>query len=150
MHCKNILFENGKLSGCIDFDKTQKNARIFDVCHMARSILIDYRDDIESRSNWSKFFGAILSGYISLHKLTHEEKQILPYMLCCIELLFIAYFLDIKHSEYCQVSVEMFNWLYANKDEFYNQYQVNSLQLIEGGASWVVSPSGDKFTKLTR
>jgi hypothetical protein len=40
-----LLVEDNVLTGCIDFDLSQINARIFDVCYMTSGFLIDNIDD---------------------------------------------------------------------------------------------------------
>lgn len=44
IHLNNMLFENKVLTGYIDFDLSQIDARIFDLCYMAVGFLIDFND----------------------------------------------------------------------------------------------------------
>ena len=41
MHFGNFLFQEGSFSGYIDFDLSQKNIRIFDLCYFLAGLLAE-------------------------------------------------------------------------------------------------------------
>lgn len=86
----NILFENGEVSGFIDFDLCETNVRLWDVCYCATGILSEASD--ENYDKWFDILGGVLHGYDLEGKLTPEEKQAVFYVLCSIQMICIAYF----------------------------------------------------------
>lgn len=86
----NILFENGEVSGFIDFDLSEVNVRLWDVCYCATGILSESSD--EAYEKWLDVLGGILHGYDSESRLTEEEKQAVFYVICSIQMICVAYF----------------------------------------------------------
>ena len=86
----NILFENGEVSGFIDFDLSEVNVRLWDACYCATGILSESSD--EAYAKWLDVLGGILHGYDSESKLSEEEKQAVFYVICSIQMICVAYF----------------------------------------------------------
>jgi Ser/Thr protein kinase RdoA (MazF antagonist) len=102
VHLGNFLFENGKFSGYIDFDLSQRNIRIFDLCYFMLGLLSKEEVLEISEEQWFDILKYFFAGYEQEHKLLPEEKQAVPYVLEAIELLFVAWFIeqnDIKCAE---------------------------------------------------
>lgn len=100
VHFGNFLFFEGRLSGYIDFDLSQRNIRIFDICYFLAGLLAEERDDAFTKAEWLDAVKAAVAGYESTLPLSQEEKSALPYVMECIEILFVAYFTgtdDTKH-----------------------------------------------------
>lgn len=51
IHFGNILFDNNEISGYIDFDLSQRNIRIFDICYFLLGLLLDNTEDNEKIRN---------------------------------------------------------------------------------------------------
>ena len=117
MHGENLLFENEKLTGYIDFDLGQRNARIFDPCYMSTGILSGCFEDIGKREHWISIFGSIINGYNSVCALIPEEKRALIYVLYSIEFIFIAYFSNNGYPQLADTNIKMLNWIYENKNK---------------------------------
>ncbi len=92
IHFGNFLFENGVFSGYIDFDLSQKNIRIFDLCYFLLSLLSDKEKFEITNEQWFEFITGIFKGYEKKQKLTEIEKKSVPCVMECIELLFVSYF----------------------------------------------------------
>lgn len=86
----NILFEDGEVSGFIDFDLSEVNVRLWDVCYCATGILSEAIN--EAYEKWLDILAGILHGYNLEGKLTQEEKQAVFYVICSIQMICIAYF----------------------------------------------------------
>jgi Ser/Thr protein kinase RdoA (MazF antagonist)/AraC-like DNA-binding protein len=86
----NILFENGEVTGFINFDLCETNIRLFDVCYCATGLMSE--TDEENYEKWLDVLGGILRGYDSEGKLTPEEKQAVFYVILSIELHCVAAF----------------------------------------------------------
>ena len=86
----NILFDNGEVSGFIDFDLSEVNIRLWDVCYSATGILSESSDEVYEK--WLDILGGILHGYDSEGELSQEEKQAVFYVICSIQMVCVSYF----------------------------------------------------------
>jgi len=100
-HGGNILFDDGEISGFIDFDLSEFNVRLFDPCYCATGLLSEQINLKESCKKWFDILQAILKGYDCVNKLTDEERQAIFYVICSIQMICIAYF----------ESIEEYKWL---------------------------------------
>lgn len=102
VHPGNFLFFEGNLSGYIDFDLSQRNIRVFDLCYFLTGLLAQETESPLAEGEWLQTAKSVVAGYESIAKLSQEEKDALPCVMACIEILFMAYFIglnDIKHAE---------------------------------------------------
>lgn len=102
VHFGNFLFLNGSFSGYIDFDLSQKNIRIFDICYFLTGLLSEEIDQPLSKSEWLNTVKSVIAGYESITKLSYEEKDAVPCVMECIEILCAAHFIstkDVKHAD---------------------------------------------------
>ena len=114
----NIIIREGKLSGFIDFECTERNIRIFDPCYAATSILSEGFGETDSvkLDKWIEIFENIIIGYDSVCKLSKEEKEAIPYVVYAIQIIFVAYCSSIdKLSELSKVNQKMLLWLYDKR-----------------------------------
>ena len=87
----NILFDGDRVSGFIDFDLSHRNIRLFDPCYCATGILSEWRGVENIYDKWPEILTGILHGYDSINPLTTEEKQAVFYVICSIQMIFVAY-----------------------------------------------------------
>ena len=114
IHTSNLLFENGILSGYLDFDMSQKNVRIWDVVYLACSQLVEnYRDEARLKM-WREIFVGILHGYSKLLPLNEDEIKAMPAMFIFDEVLFTAFYSKIGEIETAKCCMEMTSWLHEN------------------------------------
>ena len=102
VHFGNFLFFEGNFSGYIDFDLSQRNIRIFDICYFLTGLLAEETDDAFTKMEWIENIKSVIAGYESITSLSEKEKNAIPCVMKCIEILFAAYFInmnDIKHAE---------------------------------------------------
>ncbi len=102
VHFGNFLFQEGSFSGYIDFDLSQKNIRIFDLCYFLAGLLAEEPPEAFTREEWLEIVKAVIAGYESVTKLSGQEKGAVCCVMECIEILFAAYFIgeqDIKSAE---------------------------------------------------
>jgi Ser/Thr protein kinase RdoA (MazF antagonist)/AraC-like DNA-binding protein len=114
----NILMEDNRLTGFIDFEFSERNVRIFDPCYAATAILSESfkAEDEEKLNKWLDILKNIIAGYDSICNLSKEEKQAIPYVIYSIQMIFIAY-LEGKDNliDMLKVNKEMTKWLIQNK-----------------------------------
>ena len=102
VHFGNFLFDGERFSGYIDFDLSQRNIRIFDLCYFLLGLLSEQEDFIITPEQWYIFLKGVLQGYVRKIPLKKEEKEAIPYVMEAIELLFAAWFFgegDLKCAE---------------------------------------------------
>jgi len=114
MHLGNLLFVDNKITGYIDFDLTQNNARIFDLAYFLVGWLVGEERTDSFIDNWKKTVKIVIEEYQKEQGLTEQEINSLGIMMCCIELLFVAYFYQIDDVENALKAEECFRWLWDN------------------------------------
>ena len=115
VHFGNFLFHNGKFSGYIDFDLSQKNIRIFDLCYFVLSVLSEKEKFEITEDKWFDFTKNVFSGYDKILKLTDEEKQSAVLVMECIELLILAYFEGNEDSGLAKKTYDIFKFIHTNE-----------------------------------
>lgn len=117
IHPGNMLFKNNRLTGYIDFDLSQINARIFDLCYMSLSFLIDNTEDSQKTTKWFEILNKIVKGYNSITPLSSDEKKAIPVMMVTIEMLFVAYFANNNDTASTKGAAKTLLWLWENKEK---------------------------------
>ena len=97
VHMGNFLFSGETFSGYLDFDLTQRNIRVFDLCYFLAGLLAD-ETGTTLAAPWPEIVRATIAGYERLLPLSPEEKKAIPLVMECIEILFAAYFLSIQDT----------------------------------------------------
>ena len=118
LHPANMLFENGRLTGFIDFDMIVSGFRIFDVCYCATSILVGGFQDSAKREKWSDILYALVDGYQEMCPLSLIELQAIPGTLAAIELLFMAFGLETQAEGAAKCNASVLDWLSRNKERY--------------------------------
>lgn len=95
VHLGNFLFSGEQFSGYIDFDLSQRNIRIFDLCYFLVGLLAS-ESAADLADPWDQIVSAAVEGYTTLLPLSSEEKAAIPVVMESIEILFTAYFLSIQ------------------------------------------------------
>lgn len=117
VHFGNFLFENGEFSGYIDFDLSQRNIRIFDLCYFLLGLLSEEEKLSLSEENWFDFGKEVFKGYEKKIRLLPEEKAAVPYVMECIELLFVAYFGNINDTVCAEDAMKIFELVRENEEK---------------------------------
>ena len=111
VHFGNFLFHNGELSGYIDFDLSQKNIRIFDLCYFMLGLLSEKEKFELTEELWFEFLKNTFHSYESKLKLTETEKKAVPCVMECIELLFVSYFASVKDVACAKSALGIFEFV---------------------------------------
>ncbi len=94
VHFGNFLFDKGRFSGYIDFDLSQRNIRIFDLCYFLMGLLSEEEKQELAKEQWFEIVEKTLAGYEQMLPLNEAEKQAFPLVMEAIELLFVAWFTE--------------------------------------------------------
>ena len=115
----NIILADEKW-GFIDFELSERNARIFDPCYAATAILSEtFEEGNEALlSKWTAVMKEIMYGYDSIVKLTEKEKEAIPYMILANQLISTAFFAGKdKYEKLCVTNKKMTEWIANNLDK---------------------------------
>ena len=115
VHLGNFLFDKGKFSGYIDFDLSQKNIRIFDLCYFLLGLLLEEEENKVSEERWFEIVRYIVNGYDSEMRLSEVEKYSIPVVMKNIELLFVGYFIGEKDEVAAIESAKLFYFVKDNE-----------------------------------
>jgi Ser/Thr protein kinase RdoA (MazF antagonist) len=115
MHYGNIIFNNGEFSGYIDFDLSQKNVRIFDICYFLIGLLIDHEESNSDVEKWYSIVSRFIAGYESKNPLTKLEKDNISCLMSNIELLFVAYFINIEDEVLAANASNLYYFIIRNE-----------------------------------
>jgi len=120
VHAQNVLFNDGKLSGWLDFDINCRNVRVFDLAYLLGGLLCGKINDLTGIALWKKLYQNLVIGYESNNPLSKDEKEILPFMMIAIELLFVTFWNNQDNIEYRDNSITLVKWLFdkCKKKEF--------------------------------
>lgn len=78
------------LSEFIDFDLSQINIRIFDVCYFALALLMEATGDETKEEKWFVILKKLFLGYKKNNEFVSQEVESAVCVMKCIEILFIA------------------------------------------------------------
>ena len=112
VHCHNVLFENGHLTGWLDFDLSHRNVRIFDIAYLLSGLLVGNTDDPGKMEKWRSIYIDLLNGYDEINRLSDDERDALPIIMIMIEFLFVWYWEEQGNAEQRSVALELAKWLY--------------------------------------
>lgn len=115
----NMIFDEGEFKGFIDFNLTEVNIRIFDICYCATAILSEcFNNSDIDKNKWLEIFDNLVNGYERITPLSEYEKQALPYVIYSIQIICIAYFSQYdKFENLTKVNIDMLKWI-INKLDF--------------------------------
>lgn len=120
VHYGNFLFFEGNLSGCIDFDLSQKNIRIFDICYFLTGLLAEETENTFTQKEWLESVKSVIAGYESITPLSEKEKNAIPCVMECIEILCAAYFISIKDTKCANDAYYVFHFVQNCENDIKN------------------------------
>ena len=123
IHFGNFLFADDSFSGYIDFDLSQRNIRIFDICYFLLGLLSQQENLKITVEEWFVFLRDVIFGYEKVLELSEAEKKAMPYVMECIELLFVAYFEGINDPNYADNAREIYDFIRAQENTIWNCIQ---------------------------
>lgn len=114
-HLGNFLFLNGQFTGYIDFDLSQKNIRIFDLCYFLAGLFTEKVGEDLNDIEWLNFVKETVFGYETQITISENEKLAFPLVMEGIELLCAAYFVGVNNSKFADSTMN--NYLRIKKLE---------------------------------
>ena len=115
----NIIVSGDKW-GFIDFDLSERNARIYDPCYAATAILSEtYEEGNEEKlKKWITVMKEIAYGYDAVVHLSEEEREAVPYVILSNQFIATAWFAGKeKFQSIFEVNVKMTNWILRNLEK---------------------------------
>lgn len=117
VHLGNFLFDEGRFSGYIDFDLSQRNIRIFDLCYFAVGLLSEKEKLGITAEEWFEVLKSVLAGYQEIIKLSEKEKEAIPYVMQAIELLFAAWYSGQDDGKGAECAMDVYTFIDRNADK---------------------------------
>lgn len=117
VHFGNFLFEGECFSGYIDFDLSQKNIRIFDLCYFLLGLLCEEEALVVTEGKWFQVLQNVFQGYTAINPVQPQEIQAVPYVMKSIEILFAAWFLRQKDMKCCEDAVNILRFVDENTEK---------------------------------
>lgn len=110
----NLIGSEGQW-GFIDFELSERNARIYDPCYAATAILSELPK--ESWSRWLSISREILAGYDGVVSLTDEERAAVPYIILANQMVCTAWFAgQDKYAELLRTNAAMTRFIAEKLD----------------------------------
>ena len=106
-----MILLHDKFSGYIDFDLSQRNIRIFDLCYFLLGLLSEEEKLELTEEQWFDFVSKVFKGYERKLPLSEAEKQTVPCVMECIELLFTAYFEGQKDLSFAKDACRIYEFV---------------------------------------
>lgn len=123
IHFGNFLFAEGVFSGYIDFDLSQRNIRIFDLCYFLLGLLAEEESAV-TEEEWFVLLKDLFEGYESVLELNPMEKEAIPCVMECIELLFTAYFANEKDHACAHRAIELYGFVRQRRDRIWKSIRL--------------------------
>lgn len=109
------LVRAGEEWGFLDFELSERNARIYDPCYTATAVL---SETFPKTDGWLDTFHAILAGYDEAVKLTQSERAAARYALLANQFVCVAWFAgQEQYAELFETNKRMTRWLLERFDE---------------------------------
>lgn len=117
VHLGNFLFDNNEFSGYIDFDLSQKNIRIFDLCYFMLGLLLEEEENRIGDDVWFEFLKYFVEGYHSEIPLSQVERESIEIVMENIELLFVGYFMGEQDEKAARDSAKLYYFCRGNREK---------------------------------
>lgn len=117
VHVGNFLFDKGKFSGYLDFDLSQRDIKIFDLCYFMLGLLSEEEMLDITKERWFEILRCFFAGYEQEGELLEEEKMAVPYVMESIELLFAAWFMEQKDIKCAEDAVQIYQFVKKHREK---------------------------------
>ena len=107
VHLHNVLFDDGKLTGWLDFDISQRNVRLFDIAYLLGGLLCGEQHDPARVGIWHTIRHNLLHGYNEVSALTDDERSALPVLMIVIEFLFVCFWNGRDNAEQRDAALDL-------------------------------------------
>lgn len=111
----NMIFAGKEFKSFVDFDLSEVNLRIFDICYCTTAILSECINNQINFEVWQEILDNLIKGYNRIDKLSEYEIEAIPYVIYSIEIICIAYFSKYdKFEVLAKTNINMLKWLIKN------------------------------------
>ena len=124
VHLGNFLFEGEAFTGYVDFDLSQSNIRIFDLCYFLIGLICKESGRKDYDERWFTIVKEVTLGYDEVMSLSKIEKLSMPIVMMNIELLFCAYFLGQDDERLARDAGELFHFVKRHEDRIWSALSV--------------------------
>jgi Ser/Thr protein kinase RdoA (MazF antagonist) len=111
VHLGNVLFVDGRLSGWLDFDLGQRNARIFDIAYLLSGLLAGRLYESDKINIWRGIYRDMLNGYNEINFVTDTEYAALPVIIAYVNLLFTVFMQEHNDLKQSGDALKLAKWI---------------------------------------
>ncbi|NMB00097.1 MAG: phosphotransferase [Firmicutes bacterium] len=115
-HPGNLVFQQERVVGILDFDRVRMGIRLFDLCYLVTAILSEMFPDPRLRNEWLSVVQALIEGYGSVQRLEKTEGYSFLFIVYLIQVLFSSYYLDAGNTEMADLNMAMLLWINDQHD----------------------------------
>jgi Ser/Thr protein kinase RdoA (MazF antagonist)/AraC-like DNA-binding protein len=116
----NLVLVEGEVVGFIDFEFSEINIRMFDLCYLSTGILVESLGISNVLERWLDTLKGLLQGYNSVNPITEDEFKSMFAIIMSIQLIFIAYLEDKPDlKDMAKDNRELFVLLWDNREVIY-------------------------------
>ncbi|NLL47055.1 MAG: phosphotransferase [Firmicutes bacterium] len=115
-HPGNLVFQDERLVGILDFDRVRIGIRLFDLCYLSTAVLSSIFSDLNRREEWPGFLLDLIRGYGTVMPLEKTEGYVFLYIAYLIQLLFVAYQLDAGDTKGADLNLGILFWIFDQQE----------------------------------
>jgi Ser/Thr protein kinase RdoA (MazF antagonist) len=117
LHPGNMLFEDKKVTGYLDFEMIARGPRIYDPCYCASAILFKNFKCQKTIQQWIDLIPPIIKGYNSKIAILDVERQSIFFFLLSIQLFLLGYHCTQGNLELARYFERIVFYVYDNKSK---------------------------------
>lgn len=115
-HPANLVFQDDRVVGILDFDRVRIGIRLFDLCYLSSAVLSSGFNESRIRERWLSFVQDLIKGYGAVQPLEKTEGYVFLHVIYLIQLLFIAYYLDEGNTGLADLNLGILFWIFDQHD----------------------------------
>jgi Ser/Thr protein kinase RdoA (MazF antagonist) len=116
LHLGNIIYEDKKVNGFIDFESCTRGYRVYDLAYLMADILMQGFQK-ECDSQWLSFCNMLVVSYNNKNPFIEAEYGAIWYCMLFSQFFTTGYLYSIKAFNEAKRYLEGFFWIYENKDK---------------------------------
>lgn len=123
-HPGNMLFVDEGSIGFLDFDISVNGIRLFDLCYLCTSQWLNVFSNPERQKGWFELILQIRQGYEMQETLLEEERTSAIFIMCAIQMIFIAFWQDQKRADLAELNLNALFELIKNRNKIDDAFEV--------------------------
>lgn len=124
-HPGNMLFVEDGTIGFLDFDISLNGIRLYDLCYLCTSQWMTAFSDPKKQIIWFELIRQLRQGYEKVVTLLEEERISAFFVMCAIQMIFIAFWQDQKRTDLTEMNLKALFELIKNQSKIDNAFRLD-------------------------